>query len=108
MPKANGKHEYAKALALGVVAFCLVPFALSAQAPKRLLFLTHAGLYKHTSLGPAEKAVIALGKTGGFDVTTAEGYKLEPKEHAFSFLTPEYLAAFDVVMLTTHGNLRPA
>ncbi len=37
-----------------------------APAPKRLLFLTHAGLYKHTSLGPAEVAVTELGKTGGF------------------------------------------
>ncbi len=46
-------------------------------ARKRLLFLTHAGLYKHTSLGPAEKAVIELGKAGGFDVTTVEGYKQE-------------------------------
>ena len=67
--------------------------ALGAQAPKKLLFLTHAGLYKHTSLGPAEKAVIELGKTGGFDVTTVEGYKLDAKEHDFAFLTPEYLAA---------------
>ncbi len=41
------------------------------------LFLTHAGLYKHTSLGPAEKAVIELGKAGGFDVTTVERYKQE-------------------------------
>ena len=57
-------------------AFCLLPFAFSsAQAPKKLLFLTHAALYKHTSLGPAEKAVIDLGKTGGFEVTTVEGYK---------------------------------
>ena len=47
----------------------------SAQANTRLLFLTHAGLYKHTSLGPAEKAVIELGKSGGFDVTTVEGFK---------------------------------
>ena len=62
------------------------------QAPKKLLFLTHAGLYKHTSLGPAEKAVMELGKAGGFDVTAVEGYKLDAKEHDFSFLTPEYLA----------------
>jgi hypothetical protein len=26
-------------------------------ARKKVVFLTHAGLYKHTSLGPAEKAV---------------------------------------------------
>jgi type 1 glutamine amidotransferase len=77
-----------------------------AQAPKRLLFLTHAGLYKHTSLGPAEKAVSELGKTGGFEVTALEGYKLDAKEHDFAFLTPEYLAQFDGVMMMTNGNLR--
>ena len=38
--------------------------ARSSRPAKKLLFLTHAGLYKHTSLGPAEKAVIELGKTG--------------------------------------------
>ena len=57
------------------------------------------------ALAPAEKAVIELGKTGGFDVTTVEGYKLDAKEHDFSFLTPEYLAAFDGVMMMTNGNL---
>ena len=28
-------------------------------ASKKLLFLTHAALYKHTSLGPAENAVVS-------------------------------------------------
>jgi len=69
------------------------------------LFLTHAGLYKHTSLGPAEKAVIELGKTGGFDVTTVEGYKQEAEKLDFSFFTPEYLAGFDGLMMMTNGNL---
>ena len=72
---------------------------------KQLLFLTHAALYKHTSLGPAEKAVTELGKTGGFDVTTVEGYKQDPKQLDFSFLTPEYLNQFDGVMMMTNGNL---
>jgi len=73
--------------------------------PKKLLFLTHAALYKHTSLGPAEKAVTELGKTGGYDVTTVEGYKQDPKQLDFSFLTPEYLNQFDGVMMMTNGNL---
>ncbi|HEX6162232.1 MAG TPA: ThuA domain-containing protein [Vicinamibacterales bacterium] len=77
----------------------------TAQAPKKLLFLTHAALYKHTSLGPAEKAVIELGKTGGFEVTTVEGYKQDAKQLDFSFLTPEYLNQFDGVMMMTNGNL---
>jgi type 1 glutamine amidotransferase len=94
---------------LAVVVLLLAVTSLSAQSgstPKKLLFLTHAGLYKHTSLGPAEKAVIDLGKTGGFDVTTVEGYKLDAKEHDFSFLTPQYLSQFDGVMMMTNGNLK--
>ncbi len=78
---------------------------MSAQGPKKLLFLTHAALYKHTSLGPAEKAVTELGKTGGFEVTTVEGYKQDSKQLDFSFLTPEYLNQFDGVMMMTNGNL---
>lgn len=91
--------------AVAIFAVCLLPLALQAQAPKKLLFLTHAALYKHTSLGPAEKAVIELGKTGGYDVTTVEGYKQDAKQLDFSFLTPEYLAQFDGVMMMTNGNL---
>jgi uncharacterized protein len=79
-----------------------------AQEPepsKRLLFLTHAGLYKHTSLGPAEAAVIELGRAGGYQVTTVEGYRQEPSSLDLSFLTPEYLAQFDGLMMMTNGNL---
>jgi type 1 glutamine amidotransferase len=81
---------------------------LGAEQPaarKKLLFLTHAGLYKHTSLGPAEKAVIELGKNGGYDVTTVEGYRQEAEKLDFSFLTPDYLNGFDGLMLMTNGNL---
>jgi type 1 glutamine amidotransferase len=90
------------ALALIVVSFQLPAFS---QSPKKLLFLTHAALYKHTSLGPAEKAVTELGKTGGFEVTTVEGYKQDAKLLDFSFLTPDYLNQFDGVMMMTNGNL---
>jgi type 1 glutamine amidotransferase len=79
--------------------------AEQAAARKKLLFLTHAGLYKHTSLGPAEKAVIELGKNGGYDVTTVEGYRQEAEKLDFSFLTPDYLNGFDGLMLMTNGNL---
>ena len=80
---------------------------LRGQTPprKRLLFLTHAALYKHSSLAPAEAAVTEYGKTGGFDVTTLEGYKQESARLDLSFLTPEYLAQFDGLMLMTNGNL---
>jgi uncharacterized protein len=79
--------------------------AAATPPSKRLLFLTHAGLYKHPSLGPAEQAVIAMGKTGGFAVTTVEGYKADANQLDFTFLTPEYLAQFDGIMMMTNGNL---
>jgi uncharacterized protein len=92
-----------------VVAACVLVVSTSAakqaSAKKRLLFLTHAGLYKHTSLGPAEQAVIELGKIGGFDVATVEGYKQDAAQIDLTFLTPEYLAGFDGLMLMTNGNL---
>jgi type 1 glutamine amidotransferase len=95
------------AVAIALAAAIAVGGPASGQAPatKKLLFLTHAGLYKHTSLGPAEKAVIELGKAGGFDVTTVEGYKQEASQIDLRFLTPEYLAGFDGLMLMTNGNL---
>jgi type 1 glutamine amidotransferase len=88
--------------------FVVSASVLTAEQPsgnRKLLFLTHAALYKHTSLGPAEKAVTELGKQGGFDVTTVEGYKQDAEKLDFSFLTPEYLAQFDGLMLMTNGNL---
>jgi type 1 glutamine amidotransferase len=80
---------------------------LRGQTParKKLLFLTHAALYKHSSLAPAEAAVTEYGKAGGFDVTTLEGYKQESSKLDMSFLTAEYLAQFDGLMLMTNGNL---
>jgi len=100
-----------RAVLIIVLAAATLSAAASAKGPssqaahKKLLFLTHAALYKHTSLGPAEKAVTELGKTGGFDVTTVEGYKQDPKQLDFSFLTREYLNQFDGVMMMTNGNL---
>ena len=85
----------------------LWPAVVSTQTParKKLLFLTHAGLYKHSSLAPAEKSVREWGTTGGFDVTTVEGYKQDSDKIDLTFLTPEYLAQFDGLMLMTNGNL---
>lgn len=91
-----------------VVAVAIAwPAELRTQTParKKLLFLTHAGLYKHTSLGPAEKAVTEWGKTGGFDVITLQGYKQDAEKIDLSMLTPEYLAQYDGLMLMTNGNL---
>jgi type 1 glutamine amidotransferase len=74
-------------------------------AAKRLLFLTHAALYKHSSLAPAEKAVVELGARNGFDVTTLEGFKQDSNAIDLSMITPAYLAQFDGLMLMTNGNL---
>lgn len=91
---------------VAIVAACgAVGVATQAPAPRKLLFLTHAALYKHTSLGPAERAVTELGTTGGFTVTTVEGYRQDAKALDFRFLTRDYLAQFDGLMLMTNGNL---
>jgi type 1 glutamine amidotransferase len=90
-------------LSLGLA--CGMTLLAQPAATRKLLFLTHAGLYKHTSLGPAEKAVTELGAQGGFTVTTVEGYKQDAERLDFSFLTPAYLNQFDGLMLMTNGNL---
>jgi type 1 glutamine amidotransferase len=100
-------HRFSR-FALIALTAAMLPGLMSAQgtAPrKKLLFLTHAGLYKHSSLEPAEAAVSEYGKTGGFDVTTLQGFKQEPRALDLSFLTPEYLNSFDGLMLMTNGNL---
>jgi uncharacterized protein len=92
---------------LVAVAALLFTTATSTQSPphRKLLFLTHAGLYKHPSLAAAEAAVIDLGKTGGFEVTALQGFTQDSRRLDMSFLTPEYLAQFDGLMLMTNGNL---
>lgn len=74
-------------------------------ARKKLLFLTHNAFYKHTSLGPAERAVAELGRNGGFDVTALEGYTQDANTIDLSFISPSYLAGFDAVMMMTNGEL---
>lgn len=89
-----------------VVALLAAPTVVRTQAPRKsLLFLTHAGLYKHSSLEPAEKAVAAWGASAGFDVTTRQGFRQDSRALDMAFLTPEYLATFDGLMLMTNGNL---
>jgi type 1 glutamine amidotransferase len=103
---ATSRRLTLAALACAVV-FGAAGGGLQGQTPprKRLLFLTHAALYKHSSLAPAEIAVTEYGKAGDFDVTTLEGYKQESAKLDMAFLTPEYLAQFDGLMLMTNGNL---
>jgi type 1 glutamine amidotransferase len=75
------------------------------QVPKKLLFMTYAGLYKHTSLEPAEEAVSAWGPEAGFEVTRSRGYLQDASELDLSYITAEYLAQFDGVIMMTNGNL---
>jgi type 1 glutamine amidotransferase len=93
--------------ALLLAALLTMSSASSAQAParKKLLFLTHPALYKHTSLEPAEKAVKELGARNGYDVTTLEGFRQAADKIDLTMLTPQYLAQFDGLMLMTNGNL---
>jgi len=90
-----------------VLANSAVPAAPSAQTAgtKKLLFLTHPALYKHTSLEFAEKAVTEWGNTNGFAVTTLAGYRQNINAIDLTMVTPEYLAQFDGLMLMTNGNL---
>ena len=92
---------------IGILILTAVAAASAQQAPakKKLLFLTHPALYKHTSLGPAERAVIELGAKGGYDVTTLEGYKQDVDKIDLTMISPSYLAQFDGLMLMTNGNL---
>ncbi|MEE2905886.1 MAG: ThuA domain-containing protein [Gemmatimonadota bacterium] len=75
------------------------------EAPKKLLFLTHAGLYKHTSLQYAEEAVASWGSSAGYEVTSLQGYLQDQQALDLSIITPNYLAQFDGLMLMTNGNL---
>ena len=83
----------------------LATSASAQETPRRLLFLTHAGLYKHASLDDAERAVTAWGADAGFEVTTLEGYLQDADALDLSMITAEYLDEFDGVMMMTNGNL---
>ena len=92
-----------------VLSTCvLVVAALAGQSQdrdKRLLLLTHASLYQHPSLGPAERAVTEWGKDAGFEVTGLRGYAQESDNLDLSMITAEYLDQFDGIMMFTNGNL---
>ena len=106
----NRKYSLASTLWISCVlavagAALLGERAAAQQQPSRLLFLTHAGLYKHTSLGPAELAVTSWGQRAGFEVTTLQGYQQDAESIDLSIISAEYLAQFDGVMMMTNGNL---
>jgi type 1 glutamine amidotransferase len=88
-----------------IMASLLGASASAQQPPARLLFLTHAGLYKHASLDDAERAVTAWGEGTGFEVTALQGYLQDADALDLSMITAEYLAGFDGIMMMTNGNL---
>jgi len=90
---------------LVLAALACLATALHAQTPKRLLMLTHAGLYKHTSLDDAEAAISAWSEGGGYTVTSLQGYTQTAPNLDLSMISAEYLAQFDGVLMMTNGNL---
>ena len=106
----NRKYSLASTLWISCVlavagAALLGERAAAQQQPSRLLFLTHAGLYKHTCLGPAELAVTSWGQRAGFEVTTLQGYQQDAESLDLSIISADYLAQYDGVMMMTNGNL---
>ncbi len=101
------KRKYSPASTLWISCFLVVAGvalhgerAASQQQPSKLLFLTNAGLYKHTSLGPAERAVASWGPSAGFEVTALQGYQQDVESLDLSVIDAEYLAQFDGVVKT--------
>ena len=90
---------------LAVAGSAFLAERAASQQPKQLLFLTHAGYYKHTSLGPAETAVTSWGARAGFEVTSLQGYQQDAESLDLSIISAEYLAQFDGIMMMTNGNL---
>jgi len=79
--------------------------AQPSEPPKRLLVLTHASLYQHPSLGPAEQAVIEWGEDGGYEATGLGGYRQDREHLRLSMIDADYLRQFDGVLMFTNGNL---
>ena len=75
------------------------------EPPKRLLVLTHAGLYEHTSLDDAEAAVAAWGQEAGWEATSLAGYMQDAPNLDLSMITADNLARFDGILMMTNGNL---
>jgi len=99
------RHLFAFLCSLSAVLILPAGASPQPRSSKKLLFLTHAALYKHSSLGPAENAVVSWGNSSGFEVTTLKGYEQDSRSIDLSALTAAYLDQFDGLMLMTNGNL---
>lgn len=60
--------RYLQVLALGVLGWLAI-VATAADAPKRVLLVTHSGGFMHDSIGVAEQVLKELGPKNGFEVT---------------------------------------
>ena len=102
MTKTNGWRVMVTASCLVAVS---VLVAQSPEPPRRLLFLTHASLYQHASLEPAERSVTAWGEDAWFAVTGLRGFAQESSNLDLSMISADYLDQFDGIMMFTNGNL---
>src|SRR5258706_13820452 len=88
---------------------------VSAASPKKVLLLTHNAFYNHSNLEAIEDVLPELGKTGGFTVTSLQGYKQTvsctvqkpcgPNVVDLSAITRDYLKQFDGIVASTNGEL---
>lgn len=79
--------------------------APEAPASKRVLVLTHNAFYQHDMLPTLERTVAELGREGGFEVTSLEGYRQAADAIDLSMISAAYLAQFDGLVLATNGEL---
>lgn len=79
--------------------------AQEASPSKRVLVLTHNAFYKHDMLETLERTVRELGREGGFEVASLEGYRQDADAIDLSMISASYLAQFDGLLLATNGEL---
>ena len=79
--------------------------AQEAPPSKRVLVLTHNAFYQHDMLPALERTVAELGREGGFEVTSLEGYRQAADAIDLSMISAAYLAQFDGLLLATNGEL---
>ena len=79
--------------------------AQATRPSKRVLVLTHNAFYQHDMLPTLERTVAELGREGGFEVTSLEGYRQAADAIDLSMISAAYLAHFDGLVLATNGEL---
>lgn len=79
-----------------IVGVCSASNASNAQAPKKVLYLTHSAGYKHDVLPLSMQLLPQIGKAHGFDVVATKD---------LTFLSPQSLKAYDAVVFYTTSEL---